>query len=35
MLREWFDTDELEGAELSRFLIEQILDTVVVIIEID
>ena len=27
MLREWFESEEQEGAELSRFLIEQILDT--------
>ena len=27
MLREWFESEEQEGSELSRFLIEQILDT--------
>ncbi len=27
MLREWFESEEHEGAELSHFLIEQILDT--------
>ena len=27
MLRKWFESEEQEGAELSRFLIEQILDT--------
>ncbi len=27
VIREWFESEEQEGAELSRFLIEQILDT--------
>ena len=27
MLRDWFESEELDGSSLSNFLIEQILDT--------
>ena len=33
MLRNWFGSDELEGASASLFLVEQILDTGLVPVE--